>query len=362
MRLLLCHPGASWSTHDVFEGLRHGLEQYGVDVYEYRLDVRIELASRVLNAQARMARKRNPDMPKPTKTDVFYQAASGALERALRLQVDAVVVVSAMYFHPDVLTLMKRAGLKVFVLFTESPYDIEKELEVAKIVDGCWTNERSSVETLRAVNSRSGYLPHAWHPLKHRADQPIPENVPAHDVVFVGTGFPDRITFFNSIDWTGIDLGLYGSWKGLGLKKQLASCVRDEQVNNEYAAALYRKAKVGINLYRAFAGWGRTARRVTGESLSPRAYELAACGVFHISAYRKEVVEQFGDLVPTFTTPTEAAALLRAWLANDAERAAVAAQLPARVAECSWVERSTRVIGDLQTLITHAPRELACTG
>jgi hypothetical protein len=362
MRLLLCHPGASWSTHDVFEGLRYGLEHHGVDVYEYRLDARIEIASKALHAQARMARKRNPEMPKPTKADVFYQAACGSLERALRLQVDAVVVVSAMYFHPDVLTLMKRAGLKVFVLFTESPYDIDQEVAIAKIVDGCWTNERSSVPTFRAVNPKSGYLPHAWHPVKHRIDTPIPENVPGHDVVFVGTGFPDRITFFNSIDWTGIDLGLYGTWKGMGLKKQVAACVRDEQVNNEYAAALYRKAKIGVNLYRAFAGWGRTARRVTGDSLSPRAYELAACGAFHISAFRSEVPEVFGDLVPTFTAPTEAAALIRTWLADAAGRARVAAQLPACVAECSWVERSTRVIGDLQTLIaSHRPTEMVCT-
>ncbi len=362
LRALAIHPGASWSTHDVFEGLRYGLEYHGVDVYEYRLDARIEIANRTLNAQARLARKRNPDMPKPTQADVFYHASAGALERALRLEVDVVLIVSAMYFHPDVLTLMKRAGIKVFVLFTESPYDIDQEMLVAKIVDGCWTNERSSVEAFRAVNPRAGYMPHAWHPVKHRKDTPIPDNVPAHDVVFVGTGFPDRITFFNSIDWTGIDVGLYGSWKGLGLKPQLKACLRNEQVDNTFAAALYRKAKVGINLYRAFAGWGRTARRVTGESLSPRAYELAALGCFHISAFRAEVPEVFGDLVPTFSTPTEAAALIRTWLANDADRERVAAQLPARVAECSWIERSTRVIGDLQTLITHAPRELACTG
>lgn len=361
MRLLLCHPGASWSTHDVFDGLRYGLEHHGVDVYEYRLDARLEIARRALNAQARLARKKNPDMPKPTQADVFYQAACGSLERALRLQVDAVLVVSAMYFHPDVITLMKRAGLRVFVLFTESPYDVKQELAVASGIDGCWTNERSSVKDFMTVNPNTGYLPHGWHPEKHRPDLPIPDGVPAHDVVFVGTGFPDRVGFFNSIDWEGIDLGLYGTWKGMGLKKSLQKHVRDEQIPNAVTSALYRRAKVGINLYRSFSGWGQTNHRVLGESLSPRAYELAACGAFHISAFRSEVPEVFGDLVPTFKHPTEAAALLRSWLADDAGRARIAAQLPARVAECSWVARATRVIGDLQTLMSHRPPELVCT-
>lgn len=353
MKLLVCHPGASWSTHDVFEGLRFGLKHHGVDVIEYRLDVRLEMSHKVLNAQSRIARKANPEFPKPTQPDVFYHAGAGALEKALRNQVDAVLIVSAMYFHPDVIVLMKRAGLKVFVLFTETPYDIDKELLVAKLVDGCWTNERSSVPAFRQVNPCSGYLPHGWHPEKHGAID-LPADVPSHDVVFVGTGFPDRITFFNAIDWTGIDLGLYGTWKGIGLKKELRDAVKAEQVDNAYAAALYRKAKIGINLYRAFAGWGRTARRVTGDSLSPRAYELAAVGAFHLSAYRSEVVETFGHLVPTFTTPIEAATLIQRWLPDDEGRQKVAAQLPACVAESSWVERAATVIGDLQTLLRKA--------
>src|SRR6185369_10138735 len=175
----------------------------------------------------------------------------------------------------------------------------------------------------------------------------------SHDVVFVGSGFPERIDWFNAIDWTGIDLGLYGTWKGLGLKKQVKACIRMGQVNNEYAAGLYRRAKIGLNLYRTHQGWGANRTRITtvAESLSPRAYELAACGAFHLSDYRAEVVEQFGDLVPTFTTPQEAAALIRLWLNDSDGRARVSAALPATVAEASWAERAKVVLGDLQTLL-----------
>lgn len=352
LRVLLVHPGASWSTADVYDGLLYGLRAHGVFVDQYRLDTRIESSRKSLHALFRMKRKAQPDLEKPNEVDVMYHAGVGALEMALRMQVDVVLVVSAMLLHPDVVLMMKRAGLRVTVLFTESPYDHEKEMRIAAMVDGCWTNERTCVPDFRTVNPCAGYLPHAWHPEKHFLSARSISDLPSHDVVFVGSGFSERVTWFNSIDWTGIDLGLYGTWKGLGLKKQAMDCVKGAQITNEMAASLYRRAKIGLNLYRTSKGWGRTAGRISGaDSLSPRAYELAACGSFHLSDYRAEVREVFGDLVPTFSTPTEAAALIRSWLARPEERFSVAAQLPACVAEASWVDRATTVLGDLHRLL-----------
>lgn len=360
LRVLLVHPGASWSTADVEAGLRYGLEQHGVEVLRYRLDVRIERSGRWLHSNWRIAKKENAALEKPTKADILYQASIGVLERALRLGVDAVIVVSAMCLHPDAIILMKRAGIRVVVLFTETPYDIEHELKIAGIVDGCWTGERTAVQQFRAVNPNVGFLPHAWHPERHRPDLPVDDVIPSHDVVFVGSGFTERVHWFNAIDWTGIDLGLYGTWKKLGLNKQVLACVRADQVPNELASALYRKAKIGLNLYRKSRGFGRYAPHIkTADSLSPRAYELAACGVFHLSDYRAEVSEVFGDLVPTFQHPNEAARLIRHWLADDAGRERIAAALPARVAESSWVQRAACVIGDVQALLALPARTAA---
>jgi len=353
LRVLLVHPGATWSTADVEAGLRYGLHVLGVEIVPFRLDQRIEFAGKTLHVMWRKKKKAQPDLAKPNTADIMYQAGIGALEMALRHQVDVVLIVSAMLMHPDVVIMMKRAGLTVTVLFTESPYDSEQELAMAARVDGCWTNERSCVAAFKAVNPRAGYLPHAYHPERHYVSAHLIDGqVPTHDVVFVGSGFSERVEWFNSIDWSGIDLGLYGTWKGLGLNKQVRSLVRDEQINNETAGALYRRARIGLNLYRSRKNWGYKAQApLYAESLSPRAYELAACGAFHLSEYRAEVGEVFGDLVPTFTTPTEAAALIRLWLADKAGRARVAAALPACIAEATWVARAKTVLGDLQQLV-----------
>lgn len=353
MTLLLIEPGASWATADVATGIRDGLESHGIKLVRYRLDERIDRSTKWLYYNWRRTKKRNPSIEKPNTADVFYQAGIGALEMALRHNVTAVFVVSAMFLHPDVIVMMKRAGLRVVVLFTESPYDQEKELAIAKLVDGCWTNERSSVPAFQAVNPNSGYLAHAWNPERHKVGpQAGDEAVLAHDVVFVGSAFHERVEWLTAIDWTGIDLGLYGSWAPVSSRHPLRKFVRGNQVTNVTAVALYRRAKVGLNLYRTSMGWGKKAPAIEhAESLNPRAYELAAVGAFHLSTYRAELPEVFGDLVPTMATPDETSQLLRQWLADADGRARVAAQLPACVAESSWVHRAAQVIGDLQSLL-----------
>lgn len=352
LRLLLCHPGASWATADVYYGLLHGLKYHDVEVVPYRLDQRYEASKAALYWLWRTKKKADPTLPRPNHHDLSYHASIGALEMALRHHVDVVLVVSGMLLHPDVLLMMKQAGLRVTVLFTESPYDHEQEMRVAQMVDGGWTNERSVVAAFRTVNPRFGYLPHGWNPLVHRTDRPLDDSVPQHDVVFVGTGFIERARWFNSIDWTGIDLGLYGSWEGVGLNAKVKACVKGGPIDNEQAVLLYRRAKIGLNLYRTSKGWGKDAPSIThAESVNPRAYELAAVGTFFLSDVRSESIEVFGDTVPMFRSPIEAAALIRRWLADDAGRARMAAALPARVAEASWIHRTTTVLGDLRQLL-----------
>lgn len=365
LRALVAHPGPAWSVSDVYDGLVMGLRHHGVSVIPYRLDTRLPAAHKLVHIfwrRENQVRKKIGEqlVPKPTYAHTLYQASLGLLEMALRHQVDVVIVVSAMYVHPDVLILMRRAGIKTTILFTESPYDLEDELRLAALVDGCWTNERTSLPEFKRVNPHSGYLPHGWNPQRHTPGEPDP-TVPAHDVVFVGSGFPERVEFFNRIDWTGIDLGLYGVWKECGLREDLMRFVRcpaegSEQVPNEYAVQLYRRAKIGLNLYR-----NRNSERlkVYAESLSPRAYELAAVGAFHISHDRPEVHEVFGDLVPTFTEPQDAERLIRQWLADDAGRARIAKQLPACVAEARWTDRAATVIGDILSLIQWQPAEMS---
>jgi spore maturation protein CgeB len=294
-------------------------------------------------------------MEKPTTADVFLHASQGSLTRALLHDVDWMLLVSAMFMPRPFLEIIQRTGLPIAALFTESPYDTEKELRWAAHVDLAWTNERSVVEAFRVVQPRSYYLPHALRPAVHRTAMDDDADVPAHDVVFVGSCFQERIELLEAIDWTGIDFGLYGNWHRLSRRSELRQYVREGVIDNARTAALYRRAKVGLNLYRESMGWDRQAPRIEyAESLNPRAYELAACGCFHLSQARPEVGELFGDLVPTFKTAEECEALIRRWLDDPMGRAKIQCGLPAAVAGQTWAARGADMAAHLHEALPGA--------
>jgi spore maturation protein CgeB len=331
VRILLCHPGCSVSIADVWSGLDAALRRAGHEVSAYALDGRLAVAGEYLHAAWKRSGK--PKSEHPTDADVIYWASQGLIERALRMQVDWVLVVSGMYLSPDALILLRRAGIRVAVLLTESPYDQAHEGKLIQYADAAWTNERASLTFLRMYNERVEYLPHAYDPDRHRPVAEDSPDVPAHDVVFVGTGFAERVETLAAVDWSGIDLGIYGLWDLVPKGSPLRQYIHPGAVDNRLTAALYRRARIGLNLYRSSMGYGWKAPRVRhAECLNPRALELAACGVFTLSDFRAEVYEVFAGLVPTFRTPAELGGLVRRWLADDGERRAVAAQLPAAVA------------------------------
>ena len=340
MRLLVCHPGSLWATHDVYTGLSAGLKAGGHEVIDYALDGRIS-ASRVWlhYLWRKQARAGGPLAgTRPSEADAIYHAGQEVVTRALRYDVDRVVVVCGAYFHPDCAELLRRAGVPTAVVFTESPYDDPEQAKLAPRFDVCFTNERTSVGRLRAANPNTHYLPAAYDPAAHGPH--LNGSAPAHDVVFVGSGFDSRTALLSAVDWGGIDLGLYGAWDDLAPNHPLRRYVREGVVDNARAGALYRKAKIALNLYRATGG-------VPAESLNPRAYELAADGVFTLSHHRAELLEKFDAAVPVITDAARLEALVRLYLPDRFARESAAARLAPAVAEDTYTHRAAQLVAHL---------------
>lgn len=359
--VVLWQPGTTVATADVSSGLAYGLTQHGVEVIPYATCAHIQTAGYTLDKAWRLGRKSVPDLPRPTQADVVYWAGAGILERAIRAALlkgaEWVIVVSGMYQHPDFLPMLRRAGLKVCVLLTESPYDWLPEGRYISQADLAFTNERTAVAALRDANPRTYYLPHAWHPSVHRTLEAAPDDVAAHDVVFVGTGFVERIRLLEAIDWDGIDFGLYGIWSLAGSRSRLRRYLRGDETPNPVTAALYRAAKVGLNLHRTAKGYSLTTEHVVGaESMNPRCYELAAAGLFFTTDARAEVREVFGDVLPTFETPAECEAILRRALREPSWRADVAARCQERVTQETWTARAAMV---LEAMVHHSAANAA---
>jgi hypothetical protein len=350
--VLLWYPGSAVSTSDVAAGLQFGLEQAGVKVIPYKAEVEIAMAS--VGLTVLWQKQGSPEDRRPNEADKIYRASKAVLADAVRARIEHgvewVFVVSGMYQHPDFYVFLRNCGFKVALICTETPYDIEFELRACRHVDAVFTNERAALNAFRAVHPRVEYLPHAWHPGVHAVmNASTLEDTPAHDVVFVGTYFQERIDFLADIDWTGIDLGLYGGTEDFDGRtragRKLKPFVRGKLLRNAKTAALYRRAKVGLNFHRTSKGYGPHVQRIThAESLNPRCYELAATGCYFVTDARAEVQDVFGDALDTFSSPKECEALIRRALADDAWRQTRAEQCQQAVQPHTWVNRTQIVL------------------
>lgn len=328
------------------------MERQDIEVYRYNLDARISMSGGYLEYVRRRANREGRKIVFAA-ADVLYHAAQDLLARALRVEADWVLVVSGMYMHPDWMILMERAGIKVSVLLTESPYDDRAQVSFVRHCKIAWTNERSSVPFLRQFNPNIGYLPHAYDPEVHNPT-PKPDQVVGfggHDVIFVGTGFIERQRILEAVDWTGIDLGLYGTYPLLGSRSRLRKYVKGGYVDNAVVAEMYRRSKIGLNLYRTSMGFGRNADHIGhAESMNPRQLELAACGVFTISSFRQEIKDVFGAKGVTFSSADDLEPMIRHYLDHSEERDRIARVLPTLVQDYTFDDMAGTLLYDLRQL------------
>jgi len=347
-------PGAGTSTIDIHNGYADALRRAGHEVKIYSLNRRIDAAGGYLHYAYRRAKRQGADVPKPAPADVLYWAGMFSIEMALRLQPDWLFVVSGMYLLKDTMALLRKAtrsSMKMALLLTESPYDDGSQAQCAPYFDAVFTNERLSIDALRRFNPNTHYLPHAYDPERHRPDLPLEGDWPSHDVVFVGSGYPERIELLSAVDWSGIDLGLYGSWTLVGARSKLRPFIHSDLLHNRETVQLYRRAKIGLNLHRTRVGFGRHAPTIAegaAESLNARAYELAACGVFQISDQRAELGDVFAGVMPSFSDAAELERLVRQSLGSEEARLLLARSARRRVAPHSYNARVGLLLGVLE--------------
>lgn len=349
-RVLLIHSGHSMSTHDVYVGLLAGLKVHGVDVVVHRLDHHITAARDWVKFC--QEREGQPEAA-IAQSDIFYQAAKGAVIRAVESLPDAIILVSGLLVEQRGYQLLDRLGIPMLMVGTENPYEDDFTECRVPYLDVMTVNDRVSLEPLRAASERYGgrcrveYMPLGFTPEIHHpgVGDELP-NIPAHDVVFVGTGFPERIKFLEAVDWTGIDLALYGSWEGLAADSPLRQYLRGDVTGNAYVAAMYDRAKVTLNLFRTDV-WreGGVEQRPGGTAISPRLIEAAAIGACVASEWRPEVPPFGGNTIATFTTPAECEATVRRLLADDGERALMRAAIVDRVEGYSYHDRAAWLMG-----------------
>jgi spore maturation protein CgeB len=326
---------AEFSTYDVARGYRGALARQGLhEVRDYKLFHHFEYHARAIG----LDRAANVAL-------LARLAAENILVEAVKHGVDRVVIISGMACHPDAIWLLRRVGIPVTILFTESPYDDEAQHEYHDVYPEAkaFTNERIS------ANGRWSYLAHAYDPHVH-APTPPPSDE-RYDVLMIGTLWRERIRFFERVNWTGINAKFIGTWVAPPAPdaSPLGRYFEDGCVHNVEAPGYYAAATICLNLHRDHPA---------AESLNPRTYELAACGAFQLSDRRAELDDVFGPArvaacggdpsvpaIPTFTSPEDLEQQVRWWLGHPEERAVAVQNARACVQGHTFDARVGQLVG-----------------
>jgi len=324
LKILIVDPATDWSIKDVYDGWCAGLRAAGVELVEYEFGTRL--------AFYRHAKIGDEGLPAEMQVGAAWEGLPTAI---LQHDPDLVLFVTGRYVEPELLDMIRPLA-RVGFIFTESPYEDDVQVAMASHVDLCLVNDPTNLGRFAEV-CEAHYFHHSYNPSVH-----YPGNqVPATDLVIVGTGYQSRTDFLESADWSGIDISLFGNWWRFQEPHPYRAWVKQDDVtegiDNHKPAGWYRSARAGLNIYRREAARPELS---TGWAMGPREVEMAACGLFFLTEPRGEVSEVFPHL-PKIESPGDCVEQLRWWLTHDSERETAA--LRARDAISEWTfEHSAR--------------------
>lgn len=339
MRVLVLEPGPNFSVQDVYRGWLDGLRQAGAKVEGFNFSNRLQVY-----AESHTKLEDGKYVKSFTDDEAVAMAATGISAACWEYLPDVVVIVSGFYVVPWMMDLIRARGRKIVLIHTESPYEDDKQLDRAAHADLNILNDPTNLERFQQV-APAAYISHAYDPARHHP-RPARDGV-VSDFCFVGTGYPSRIEFFESIDWTGIDASFGGNWQALTDGSSLRPFVAhkiEHCLENSEAIEMYAGTKASANLYRKEA-----SHNADGWAMGPREIELAACGTFYLTEERGENREAL-PMVPTFTESGDFAEKLRWYLKHDGARAWTAKSARAAIADRTFVNNARQLLGLIEKL------------
>ena len=279
-----------------------------------------------------------------TQETIVKSASLNLVLKVMESDPDVLIIIDGSSIHKDAWEWFRRLGIKTIVVNTESPYQDKFITHINELVFKSFTNEFTTSERTGIEYLPVGYDSEAHHPM-------MVDTSYRKDVIFIGSGFPERVEILNGVNWEGVDFEFYGYYP-INEKHKLAEYYKGTNIPNAETALYYNGSKISLNLNRVSVDYDGSASVPEAASLSPRAYEIAACGGFMISQYRPEIESIFGDLVPTFNTSEELDDLIRYWLDKDRddERREIGDELASIVRPHSYIERAKHILEVLSTL------------
>jgi spore maturation protein CgeB len=254
---------------------------------------------------------------------------------AERVRPDLVLVLNGMHVFPEnhlqQIDAIRALGIRTAIWFADDPYFTDQTVRIALHYDVVLTHEQSCVTLYRENGCQQVYyLPLAVDPELFRPQQVEPRY--RTDVLFIGTAFWNRVELFNRIApylASKKFLLVGGSWDRLSeanyklLRHGIVDGVPFEETVKYYAGA-----KIVINLHRdALHGTdNQNHLAISGQSINPRTYEMAACGPMQLTDIRDDLSRHYspGHEIAVYRTPEELMRHIDYYLIHEHERREIA--------------------------------------
>lgn len=326
MRILTVEPGPEFSVADVHKGWTDALGELA-EVRNFNLSDRITFIENAIRGK----------VPEMEKGHIAARMVAEQLRAAcFDYWPDLVVITSAFLVPPETYDMIRGRGIRIAVILTESPYEDPAQRLIAARADLAIINDPMNLDAYREDQPNTYYCPQAHDPRIHHPGPAVSEL--CADFGWVGTAFPSRLLWFQSVDWTGVDVALGGNWQELSDTDPLNQFLLHDKSGcfpNNYTADLYRSVKASVNLYRKEGAEGHSE----GWAMGPREVELAACGTFFLREPRPESDEVLA-MLPTFDGPEDFREKLDWYLTHDDERTAVVSAAMAAVSDRTFINNA----------------------
>ena len=327
MRILLVAPGPRFSTYDVYKYYKKALSDNGHDVIGFNYH---DWFAYYVSANASFLDE-DPDSVDVQRRSL-NMGAQMMLAKMARTLPDLILTISGIAM-PDAIwdwvnefrrNLVK--DIMTAILFTESPYIDDRQLDLLGSVDFGFTMDKYSLPKFKVINDRSAYIGHSFSEDVHYPRGPDKEY--SADVFMVGTGFPERRDLLMSIDWSGIDLKLFGDWEvadqqvdGTPLEDYVVKMYLD---NEEEVPKWYSNSRVSLNIFRTARWPEKMVKHIDGTeaySASPRCFGTMACGGLLLTDSRPELFDLFdvGKDLLVFNSPEDMHDKVRYYIRNEGE-------------------------------------------
>jgi Glycosyl transferases group 1 len=184
--------------------------------------------------------------------------AREAIALAGRGPFDLVLSTKAPFLGRGAVRALRRAaGAPVAMVYPDSPYGAyamrADVLAVLAEFDRLYIWSRRLLERLHADGvTAAAYLPFAFDPADYGADGPVaqPECGRAHAIAFIGQRYDKREAWLAAL--RGLDVGVWGlGWARSEAARAGAACVHRAAAHGAAAAAIYRGARVALNVLHA---------------------------------------------------------------------------------------------------------------